>query len=149
MKRWNWRYFCLCTKKDQNDRKVKIKWKINNTIFLNSPKKQSMLTKIQELNQQNSVMIYFMSEHYFLINTSFAFTKIKLLKLFGLLISSIFFKWLFLDMRGNDFWQPCDIFSQNGLWWCIRSLHWWRSFSSSRKIRHVFELHHAQHIQGI
>lgn len=58
MKLLNWRYFCYVQKKYQNDRKVKIKWKINNTIFKNSPKKQSMLTKIQELTQQNNVKIY-------------------------------------------------------------------------------------------
>lgn len=50
-----------------------------------------MLTKIQELSQQNSVMIFLMLEDYILTYSSFTFTKIKLLKLFGLLISSIFF----------------------------------------------------------
>jgi len=108
-----------------------------------------MLTKIQELIQQKSVKFSFKLEHYNLTYSCFTFTKIKLLKLFGLLISSIFFKWLFLDMWGNDLRQSYDLFSQDGLWWSIGSFHRWRSTGTSRKIRHVSQLHHAQHIQGI
>lgn len=55
-----------------------------------------------------------MLEHYFITNTCFTFTKIKLLKLFGLFISSIFLS-IISDMRRNDFRQPCDLSGQDGL----------------------------------